>query len=257
MATKIDTIEDLMRVLDSNPEWLEAMRSRLLTRELLAMPQILADFVETTNRRFDEMDRRFEGVDRRFEGVDRRFEGVDRRFEEVDRRFEGVDRRFEEVNSRLDGMDRRLQRLDDRTGILLGAHARNEALKEIGLLSSDMGMAKMRRLWSMEDVNALVQAGDTSGIPANELRSFRRADAIVEVEDGDGRTCYIAAEVSFTVNGRDTTRAVRNAKYVTRFTGERCYPVVMGVHIDEQVLETVESGAVYWYQMDPRVLEVE
>ncbi len=232
-----------MRVLDSHPEWLEAMRSRLLTRELLALPQILADFIETTNRRFEE-------VDRRFEEVDRRFDGVDRRFEEVDRRFDGVDRR-------LDGMDRRLQRLEDRTGMLVGAHARNEALKEVVLLSRDMGMAKMRRLWSFEDVDALVHAGDTTGIPANDLRSFRRADAIVEVADDEGRTCYIAAEVSFTVNGRDTSRAIRNAEYMTRLTGDRAYPAVMGVHIDEQVLDTVESGEVYWYRLDPQVLEVD
>ena len=222
MATTINTIEDLMRVLDSHPEWLEALRSRLLTRELLAMPQILADFMETTNRRFEEVDRRFEQVDRR-----------------------------------LDGMDRRLQRLEDRTGILVGAHARNEALKEMVLLTRDMGMAKMRRLWSFDDVDALVHAGDTTGIPANDLRSFRRADAIVEAADNEGRTCYIAAEVSFTVNGRDTSRAIRNAEYMTRLTGERAYPAVMGVHIDDQVLHTVESGAVHWYRLDPRVLEVE
>lgn len=135
----------------------------------------------------------------------------------------------------------------------MGAHARNEALKEMVLLTRDMGMAKMRRLRSFDDVHA----GDTTGIPANDLRSFRRADAIVEAADDEGRTCYIAAEVSFTVNGRDTSRAIRNAEYMTRLTGERAYPAVMGVHLDDQVLHTVESGAVHWYRLDPQVLEVE
>ena len=37
MAT-IDTISDLMRVLDTHPEWLEAMRARLLTSDVLEMP---------------------------------------------------------------------------------------------------------------------------------------------------------------------------------------------------------------------------
>ena len=36
--TTISSIEDLMRVLDENPTWLEAMRARLLTRELLELP---------------------------------------------------------------------------------------------------------------------------------------------------------------------------------------------------------------------------
>ena len=51
--TTINTMEDLIRLLDENPEWLEALRSRLLTRELLEMPQTLARFIETTNRRFE------------------------------------------------------------------------------------------------------------------------------------------------------------------------------------------------------------
>lgn len=37
-TTTITTIEDLMRVLDENPEWLEALRTRLLTCELIELP---------------------------------------------------------------------------------------------------------------------------------------------------------------------------------------------------------------------------
>ena len=36
MAT-INTIEDLVQILDDNPRWLEAIRARLLTREVLEM----------------------------------------------------------------------------------------------------------------------------------------------------------------------------------------------------------------------------
>ena len=37
--TTINTIEDLIRVLDENPEWMEVVRSRLLTPELLELPK--------------------------------------------------------------------------------------------------------------------------------------------------------------------------------------------------------------------------
>ena len=40
--TTINNIEDLVRVLDEHPEWLEAVRTRLLTRELLELPQTIA-----------------------------------------------------------------------------------------------------------------------------------------------------------------------------------------------------------------------
>lgn len=54
--TTINTIEDLIRLLDENPEWLEALRARLLTRELVEMPLTLARFIETTTRRCDALE---------------------------------------------------------------------------------------------------------------------------------------------------------------------------------------------------------
>lgn len=228
MATTINTIEDLMKVLDSHPEWLEAMRSRLLTRELLALPQTFAEFVETTNRRFD---------------------GVDDPLDRTNRRFDQIDRRFDQI-------DRRLERLEDMTGILVGAFAREEAIKEIVLLPGEMGMATRRRLLGLEDLQALIRSADTAGIPADDLRSFRRTDTIVEAEDQEGRTCYIAAELSSTVNRSDTSRAIRNAGFMTRFTGDQAYPAVMGFRVDEQVLDVVESGEVHWYRLDPMILDV-
>ena len=54
-AMTINSIQDLVRVLDEHPEWVEALRVRLLTRELLELPQRLADFVAAANKRFEAM----------------------------------------------------------------------------------------------------------------------------------------------------------------------------------------------------------
>ena len=35
MTTTIHTIEDLIRILDDHPEWADALRARLLTKELI------------------------------------------------------------------------------------------------------------------------------------------------------------------------------------------------------------------------------
>ena len=64
MTTAISAVEDLVSVLDDNPELLEATRARLLTRELLEMPNILARFAAETDRRDRENDRRLDGMDR-------------------------------------------------------------------------------------------------------------------------------------------------------------------------------------------------
>ena len=40
--TTISTVEDIIEALDSDPQLLEALRARLLTRELLELPQVVA-----------------------------------------------------------------------------------------------------------------------------------------------------------------------------------------------------------------------
>ena len=220
-ANTIDTVEDLIRVLDANPVWLEALRARLLTRELLELPQQLAAFAAATERRFEAVDRRFEAVDRRFEAVDRRFE----------------------------------QLLIDIAPIK-AAHARHAALREADLIAEENGLTFIRLVDGMQ-LAELARSDAAAGIATNELRSFRRADLIAECRAGTGETCYLAAEISFTVNGRDTTRAIRNAALLTRVTGRPARAVVAGLRYDERVRGRLQAGEVAWYQLDPHALGME
>lgn len=52
MAT-INTIEDLIQLLDDNPHWVEALRLRLLTRELIELPEKFARFVDAADHPLD------------------------------------------------------------------------------------------------------------------------------------------------------------------------------------------------------------
>ena len=227
MAT-INTIEDLFRVLDENPQWLEALRARLLTRELLELPEKFAQFVAATEQRFDK----------------------------VEQRLGNVEQRLDNVEQRLGNVETAVNSLRDDLAPLKGTHARNAALREADLIAEELGFTLVRTL-DQQDIRDLVQAQNTADIPTNELRSFRRADLIMEAADRAGETCYLAVEVSFTANGRDTTRAIRNAGFLSRFTGRRCRAVVAGLHRDRRIQTSIESGAVSWYQLDPQALEAE
>ena len=57
-AMTINSMQDLVRVLDEHAEWAEALRVRLLTREVLELPQRLADFVAAANKRFEAIEAR-------------------------------------------------------------------------------------------------------------------------------------------------------------------------------------------------------
>ncbi len=123
-------------------------------------------------------------------------------------------------------------------------------------MAEDMGFTLVRRL-TYEDIGALVRSQDTSGIPRNELVSFRWADLIVEAQDAEDQRCYLAIEISFTVNGRDTERALRNAQLLEQFTGKPAYAAVAGLRTDDRIENVISEQLVRWHQLDPVSLGVE
>ncbi len=295
--TTINTVEDLIRALDENPQWLEILRARILTKEVLELPQRLAEFAAAADRRaeqhaqdnkaqFNAIDRRFDAADRRaeqhaqdnkaqFEAIDRRFDAVEQRAEQHEQanneRFDAIERRAEQHeqannerfetleqkmdryqaanNARFDGIDRHLRSIDNTLSYLKGAHATMATLKNAGTLARDLGLRRVRDL-TVDDLWDLTDAADTADLAANVLRSFHNADLIIEARDTAGETCYIAVEVSFTVNGRDTARAIRNAALLTRFTGRKAHAVISGRHKDDRIDSHLESGEVFWFQLE-------
>ena len=222
-ALEIATVEDLVSVLDEHPQWLEALRARLLTRELLALPQTLADFVAAT------------------------------------------DRRYAEVDGRFDVLERQMGQLRNDVAPIKAAHARNAAVNEADLIAKELGFSLVAIL-DEEELRSLVPS-EADDISKHDLLSFRRADLVLRAADPAaadpagadpaGTERYVAVEVSYMVNGRDTERARRNAWFLTRFTGCGASAVVAGLRLDERVRPLVESGEVAWYRLDAEALEVD
>ena len=131
--TTINNIEDLVEVLDKNPRWLDAVRARVLTRELIELPQTLARFAAGTNERFDKV------------------EG------EMNERFDKVDQRFDKVESDISG-------IRDDIAPLKGAHVRSAAVREAGLIAEDMGFTFVQTL-NPEQIRILSRSESTADIP--------------------------------------------------------------------------------------------
>ena len=252
----INTIDDLFQTLDENPRILEAVRARLLTRELLELPQVLAAFVKTTDRRFEAIEERLDRADGRLDGIDGRLDGIDGRLDGIDGRLDGIDGRLDGIDGRLDGHDIHLRRIDNSLGVLKGGHARGAALRDTALIADSMGFDMVRTM-SQREIISLARSQNVQEIPKNELQSFVRADLIMEVVNGSQEVCYIAVEISFTVDERDTRRAIRNAKFLTQFTGKSAYAAVAGLDRDNRIQSSIEAGDVFWHQLDSEDLEVD
>lgn len=333
--TTFSTVDELVRILDADPQMAEALRARVLTRELLDLPETVArltarvdEFSAAAAARFEQSDRRIDALEqhmeKRFEELNKRMEALDKRMDTLDsrmnaldkrvgvlekqiveltkrvelleKRFEAferrVDRRFdvlekqmealekrvellekrlddfeENVNARFDALEERVDELDRRTerrfqrvfddlSILRAAHARNAAREQAPSIVEDMGLQWIRNLKVIDILN-MIAGKDTSDIPRNLMRRFRRADLFVETADAQGETCYVAVEVSYTADERDTDRAITFAGYLNRFTQRNAYPAVASLRMDNRIESLVESGSVFWYEMLPEDLQIE
>ena len=239
---EIATVENLVQVLDEHPQWREAVRARLLTRELLELPQQLADFAAATDRRFTAVDQQ----------IAESAANTDRRFTAVEQQIAETDRRLAESTANT---DRQLKQLRTDIGPIKAAHAANSARAEADVMAEKQGLTfvafvERQELWAM------APASDKRKLSEKELLSFRHADIVIRAAEPDGTECYVAVEVSYTANGRDTQRVQRNAQLLTRFTGRRADPVVASLRID-RIRAAVDSGEVAWYQLHPLTFEVE
>ncbi len=305
--TTIHTIEDLIRILDERPEWNEALRVRLLSRELLNLPQALAEFAEnterrltaletalaefiastnrrltaletalaefiaSTNRRLDALEggqaelregqARLEGGQAELREGQARLEGGQAELREGQARLEGGQAELREGQARLEERQARLEegqaRIENDLAPLKAAHARNGALRITRQIARRVNCRQIR----LVDGGDILDAADVAsieGIPQNELDSFEVADIIIEGRHRDtGETHYIAVEVSYTAGRRDTDRAIRNAGFLTRFTGQPAYPVIVSQRVRPDIEPLIENGDVSWLELPSEALETD
>ena len=269
--TTFNTVEELMQVLDANPHLLESMRARLLTRELLELPETVARLAERVDQIAERLGQLTERVDQIAERLDQLTERVDQIAERLDQLTERVDRlveqqeqtnqridrlveQQEQTNQRMDRFDIQLERLRDDVGVLKGLATDGLAQRVAPVIANAMGLRLAKNL-DGGDLSALIAGQDMSGIPQNALESFLLSDLIMETTDKDGQIIYVAVESSFTADDRDTRRAIRNAEYMSRFTGQPARAAIAAVRTDWNIDEQVASGAVYWYRLPDRLLQ--
>ena len=97
----------------------------------------------------------------------------------------------------------------------------------------------------------LLPAKPLPNLPSKVRHSFTKADFVAEAVDESGEMRYIAVEASYTVNGRDTDRAIRNAGILTQLTGKAAHAVVAEYRVDDRQRPVIESGEVFWHELEP------
>ncbi len=269
MAT-IDTIEDFIRVMDENPKWLEAVRARLLTSELLALPQrfdtletVQAQILETQARQETTIAQILETQARQETAIAQiletqaRQETAIRELRESQLRTENTLQRFmESTNARFEALESDVKGLRDDVADIKGFHAREIALRHIPFIPMRMGF-RIKSVLSIADLANILQDADTSDISESDLISFQGADIIILATDPEGADCYVSVEVSHTIYPKDIERAVRNAGLLTRFTGLPAYPAVSGMNVNWRAQDAVDSKEAHFYRLRAQMFKAD
>ena len=246
MAT-FNTVDELIRILDEDPHLREALRARLLTQELLDLPSAHAAFVAEMHEFVAEM-HEFVAEMHEFVAEMREFVAATNRcLDAMDRRMDGLELRI----------DRGFSRLSDDIGTLKGNYTETAVSKQSITIAFNVGDANgfivdettLKPLDRDALVRIAADSGIISDIPQDERASFYVSDFAAEVQDHAGETHYILVEASYTCDRRDRDRAIAHAELMTRLTRRKAWPVIAGVRIDDDIRETIQSGAVLWHQM--------
>ena len=234
MAT-INSQEDFLRALSENPGWRDAVRAQIQGDDLLQLPARFDAFVEE-QRDFNA-----------------RITASIEELSATTRELKEFNRAQKDVNERL---ARSMDRIAHDIGQLRGWFARLNAAEFAPVIAWEMGMTFVRSL-SRGELSQMAQQAIRDGISRDSLKSFINADVIIEATQADATTCYIAVEASYTADHRDADRALRNAEYLTRFTGFPAHPAIVSVRNDRELGPDILQGNVFWYPIPDQFWEPE
>ena len=146
----------------------------------------------------------------------------------------------------------RMDRLEGDMATIKGNQARADAVGRAEVLAADLDLIHLRNL-SGADLYRMARAAQRAGMSLNQdvIRSFRQADLVIQGQR-NGQVEYVAAEISWTADSRDSNRAMRNAGIIRAASGRPCTPVVASVRNTAPVQELSDSGAIHWYRLEDR-----
>ena len=237
-----------MQVLDANPHLLEGLRSRLLTRELLDLPETVARLATRVDQIAEQLTRLTERVGQFTEQQER----TNHRLDQLTEQQERTNHRLGQLTEQQERTNHRLDQIVDDLGRLKNVGTITATREQAEVIAEFVGLHCQKQL-PRNEIIALSRNQEIPEIRSGDLMSFRRADLIMEATDDDGGLHYIAVEASFTADERDTRRAVRNAEYLTRFTGLPAQAVIAATRIDHRIQAVLDSERVVWYQLEDDV----
>ena len=207
---QINTFQDLLDLLDSDPEYLEALRVRLLTPELIELPAKFAELVTTVAHISTKLDEFIAATNRRFETL------------EAD-----------------------VKTLKDDVATLKGSDTERRARENIlNIAKDELGLTRGRVLLGGSrdmdpQLRAAAEQAEMQGlVDGSEVDNLHVADIIIRARrSAEARQVYAVFEVSRTINNRDIDRAYDRARSLATIINDETIAAVIGESAQPQQRE--------------------
>ena len=260
--TTFSTVEEFLQILRQQPELLEAARRLIVQDDLLALPRVLADFIEATNRNFGLVHQRLERLESDVavlkedvtvlkedvavlkedvavlkEDVAVLKEDVAVLKEDVAVLKEDVKELKGDVATLKTGQSRMQGQLDN----LIGTDYERRVARRIRRTvarSLSIQNAQLVQSVTITDNPLIANLSDAAVrngiITMNQADELEDADIVVKGADSDGAEAYAVAELSVTIHHDDIDRALDRAKILQQATDKASVPAVIGADISDE-----------------------
>ena len=248
--TTMDTVEDFLRVLRERPDVREAVRREILTEEILALPQTVAEIATMVR----ELVRVQAEHTARIESLGTDVKGLKADMVEVKADVKGLKTDMVEVKADVKGLKTDVSDLQTKVGGLMGSDLERRILTLLPpLLSQTLGLRRRRTIHhpnltpSLESafIASIERAADEERITDSDEERLRVTDLILHARRKDyGAEVWIAVEASGTIGQDDVDRASQSSAALRAAFEEDAVAVVVGYRIREEDRERAEADGV-------------
>ena len=260
MPFTVEDFHDLVQLLEERPQWRAEMRRLVMSDEYLAIPEQIAEL----QRQTAELQRQTGEIQRQTAELQRETAELGRRLEQL--RLD-MERRFNDVDEKIDRLQGDVGQLKSDVGQLKG---------DMGQLRGDVAqlkgndlerryrehahaffgnlVRKCRVVGSQELSEIVDEAIDRGVLSESDRKNLMLADLVVRGRwRTDGRPVMVLAEISWTVDLSDVSRATDRAALLAKL-GTPVVPVVAGASVTERAADMARSHKV-WQMLNGRIIE--
>ena len=231
--TTINTVEDIIEALDADPLLLDALRSRLLTRELLELPQVVKELAASHLR---------------LESTLHQF------MEAANARLNALETNQREMMAEQRAMRASQEAMKTDLDFIKGSHMEMRLQgKAESLLHQRMNLQRVQIVRALYPagsmqwfLNALYDAEENGRITDRHYRRILDTDMILRGRRrGGDEYVYVAMEVSNKLDRDDIDRAIMSAEAISRtLDGAEVLPAVYGREISDADNARAENNGV-------------